>query len=76
MKLGFNLNMAFGKNSAKIKMKMVEKIVCNNKIEEDPRPAATKKGFNNTAMYRVYITKAILLPTSMVAINQAGLSLK
>ena len=53
MKLGFNLNIAFGKNSANIKMKMVENVVCNSNIDEDPSPAAIKYGSNNTAIYKV-----------------------
>ena len=53
MKFGFSLNIAFGKNSANIKMKMVENIVCNSNMDEDPRPAVIKNGSNNTAIYRV-----------------------
>ena len=50
MKLGFNLKIAFGKNSANIKMKIVENIVCNSNMDVEPRPAADKNGSNNIAI--------------------------
>ena len=52
-KLGLSLKTALGRNSANIKMKMVEKIVCDRSIVEGPNPILFSKGSNNIAMYKV-----------------------